>query len=166
VARRLPRPQRALLSDTISITRITSGYKENVVPGLAEATIDCRLLPDTDPDRFLVELTRRMAGHGIEVEVALADRAHGVSEGPLYPLLEEVCRTQYPDAGFAPVVCPAFTDSRFFRLKGADAYGLVPVMLSNAELATFHGIDERIPLAGLSKGCDVVYEIVRRACVA
>jgi acetylornithine deacetylase/succinyl-diaminopimelate desuccinylase-like protein len=166
VAKRLPRPQRALLSDTISITQIASGYKENVVPGLAEATIDCRLLPDTDPDRFLADLTRRMAGHGVDVEVVLADRAHGVSEGPLLPLLEEVCRAQYPEAAFAPVLCPAFTDSRFFRRMGADAYGLVPVMLSNAELATFHGIDERIPLTGLSKGCDVVYDIVRRACVA
>jgi acetylornithine deacetylase/succinyl-diaminopimelate desuccinylase-like protein len=165
VARRLPRPQRALLSDTISITRVTSGYKENVVPGLAEATIDCRLLPDTDPDRFLAELTRRINGHGVDVEVAFADQAHGLSEGPLLPLLEEVCRVQYPEAVFAPVLCPAFTDSRFFRQKGADAYGLVPVMLSNEELATFHGIDERIPLTGLRKGCEVVYEIVRRACV-
>ena len=67
-------------------------------------------------------------------------------------------------AAFAPVLCPAFTDSRYFRQLGADAYGLVPVMLSNAEVATFHGIDERIPLDGLRKGCEVVYEITRRAC--
>jgi acetylornithine deacetylase/succinyl-diaminopimelate desuccinylase-like protein len=137
-----------------------------VVPGTAEATLDCRLLPETDPDEFFRTLTDRMAGHGVTTEVAFSDGPHGTSEGPLFPLLEEVCSGAFPDAVFAPVLCPAFTDSRYFRQLGADAYGLVPVMLSDAELATFHGIDERIPLDGLRRGCEVMHEIVTRACAA
>jgi carboxypeptidase PM20D1 len=78
--------------------------------------------------------------------------------------MEQVCDESFPGVTFAPVLCPAFTDSRYFRQLGADAYGLVPVMLTNTEVATFHGIDERIPLEGLRKGCEVVYEITRRAC--
>ena len=105
-----------------------------------------------------------MAGHGVEAEVAFADGPHGTSEGPLLPVLREVCDGAFPETAFAPVLCPAFTDSRYFRQLGADAYGLVPVMLSNAEVATFHGIDERIPLDGLRKGCEVVFEITARAC--
>jgi acetylornithine deacetylase/succinyl-diaminopimelate desuccinylase-like protein len=166
LARTMPRHSRALLGDVISITRVTSGYKENVVPGTAEATLDCRLLPETDPDEFFRTLTDRMAGHGVTTEVAFSDGPHGTSEGPLFPLLEEVCSGAFPDAVFAPVLCPAFTDSRYFRQLGADAYGLVPVMLSDAELATFHGIDERIPLDGLRRGCEVMHEIVTRACAA
>jgi acetylornithine deacetylase/succinyl-diaminopimelate desuccinylase-like protein len=166
LARRMPRHQRALLGDVISITRLTSGYKENVVPGSAEATLDCRLLPETDPEEFFRSLTARMAGHGVTTEIAFSDGPHGTSEGPLLPLLEEVCAGAFPDAVFAPVLCPAFTDSRYFRQMGADAYGLVPVMLSNDELATFHGIDERIPIDGLRRGCEVMYEIVSRACAA
>jgi acetylornithine deacetylase/succinyl-diaminopimelate desuccinylase-like protein len=137
-----------------------------VVPGTAEATLDCRLLPETDPEAFFRTLTDRMAGHGVTTEIAFSDGPHGTSEGPLLPLLEEVCAGAFPDAVFAPVLCPAFTDSRYFRQLGADAYGLVPVMLRNDELATFHGIDERIPLDGLRRGCEVMYEIVARACVA
>ncbi len=166
LARRMPRHQRALLGDVISITRVTSGYKENVVPGTAEATLDCRLLPETDPEEFFRSLTARMAGHGVATEIAFSDGPHGTSEGPLLALLEEVCAGAFPDAAFAPVLCPAFTDSRYFRQLGADAYGLVPVMLRNDELATFHGIDERIPLDGLRRGCEVMYEIVARACAA
>ncbi|MGH9041257.1 MAG: M20/M25/M40 family metallo-hydrolase [Acidimicrobiia bacterium] len=164
LAKRMPRHQRALLGDVISITRVTSGYKENVVPGTAEATLDCRLLPETDPEAFFAALTDRMAGHGVRAEIAFSDGPHGVSEGPLLPLLEEVCSGAFPEAAFAPVLCPAFTDSRYFRQLGADAYGLVPVMLSNDELSTFHGIDERIPLDGLRRGCEVMFEIVARAC--
>jgi acetylornithine deacetylase/succinyl-diaminopimelate desuccinylase-like protein len=164
LARRMPRHQRALLGDTITVTKVAAGYKENVVPGAASATLDCRLLPETDPDQFFAALAARVAGHGVEAEVAFADGPHGTSEGPLLPVLREVCDGAFPETAFAPVLCPAFTDSRYFRQLGADAYGLVPVMLSNAEVATFHGIDERIPLDGLRKGCEVVFEITARAC--
>ncbi len=164
LSRRLPRYQRALLGDTISMTKLEAGYKENVVPGTASATIDCRLVPETDPEEFFVRLSARMARFDVRCEIIFSDGPGGVSEGPLLPLLEQVCTESFPDATFAPVLCPAFTDSRYFRQQGADAYGLVPVMLTNAEVATFHGIDERIPLDGLRKGCEVVYEITRRAC--
>jgi acetylornithine deacetylase/succinyl-diaminopimelate desuccinylase-like protein len=164
LARRLPRYQRALLGDVISVTKLEAGYKENVVPGTASATIDCRLVPETDPEEFFGRLSARMARFDVRCEILFSDGPCGVSEGALLPLLEEVCSEAFPEAAFAPVLCPAFTDSRYFRQQGADAYGLVPVMLSNAEVATFHGIDERIPLDGLKKGCEVVYEIVTRAC--
>lgn len=164
LSRRLPRYQRSLLGDVISVTKLEAGYKENVVPGAASATLDCRLVPETDPEEFFGRLSARMARFDVRCEVVFSDGPSGVSEGPLLPLLDEVCSKAFPEAVFAPVLCPAFTDSRYFRQQGADAYGLVPVMLSNAEVATFHGIDERIPLEGLRKGCRVVHEVVARAC--
>jgi acetylornithine deacetylase/succinyl-diaminopimelate desuccinylase-like protein len=164
LSRRLPRYQRALLGDVISMTRLEAGYKDNVVPGTATATIDCRLVPETDPEEFFGRLSARMARFDVRCEILFQDGPSGVSEGPLLPLLEQVCDESFPEATFAPVLCPAFTDSRYFRQQGADAYGLVPVMLTDDEVATFHGIDERIPLDGLRKGCEVVYEITRRAC--
>jgi acetylornithine deacetylase/succinyl-diaminopimelate desuccinylase-like protein len=164
LSRRLPRYQRALFGDVISMTKLEAGYKENVVPGTASATIDCRLVPETDVEEFFARLSARMARFDVRCEVLFSDGPCGVSEGPLLPVLEQVCQESFPDTTFAPVLCPAFTDSRYFRQQGADAYGLVPVMLTNAEVATFHGIDERIPLDGLRKGCEVVYEITRRAC--
>jgi acetylornithine deacetylase/succinyl-diaminopimelate desuccinylase-like protein len=164
LSKRLPRYQRALLGDVISMTKLEAGYKENVVPGTASATIDCRLVPETDPEEFFAKLSARMARFDVRCEVLFSDGPCGVSEGPLLPLLEQVCDESFPETTFAPVLCPAFTDSRYFRQLGADAYGLIPVMLTNAEVATFHGIDERIPVDGLRKGCEVVYEITRRAC--
>jgi acetylornithine deacetylase/succinyl-diaminopimelate desuccinylase-like protein len=164
LSKRLPRYQRALLGDVISMTKLEAGYKENVVPGTASATIDCRLVPETDPEEFFAKLSARMARFDVRCEVLFSDGPCGVSEGPLLPLLEQVCQDSFPETTFAPVLCPAFTDSRYFRQLGADAYGLIPVMLTNDEVATFHGIDERIPLDGLRKGCEVVYEITRRAC--
>ena len=43
---------RARLANTISLTTIDTGIKVNVIPAVATATLDCRLLPDVDPERF------------------------------------------------------------------------------------------------------------------
>jgi acetylornithine deacetylase/succinyl-diaminopimelate desuccinylase-like protein len=166
VARGMKRYQKSLFADVVSITGLEAGYKINVVPGMASATVDCRLLPETDPDVFLAEIEARLGRFGVDVEVVFREGPKGISDGPLLPLLREVCEESFPEAAFAPVICPAFTDSRYFRELGADAYGLVPVMLDDDEVATFHGIDERIPVDGLKRGCEAVYEIVARACAA
>lgn len=164
LSRRLPARARSLLSDVVTVTRIDAGYKENVVPGSAAATLDCRLLPDTDADAFLANIETHVAPFGVTVEVEFADDPQGVSDGPLLAVLEDACTRAFPHAAFVPTLCPAFTDARFFRTLGADAYGLIPVMLDDEQMATFHGIDERIPLDGFRHGCEVVYDIARRAC--
>jgi acetylornithine deacetylase/succinyl-diaminopimelate desuccinylase-like protein len=165
MARRMSRHEKAVLGNVISLTQIDAGYKVNVVPGRVAASIDCRLLPGTANDEFLAEIRGRLAKHDVEIEsVILSDTASGASDGPLLPVLQKVCEEEFPDAVFAPTLFPAFTDSRFFRRAGADAYGLVPVMLSDAEVAGFHGVDERIPVAGFLRGVEVMERLVRRVC--
>jgi len=48
----------ALLRNTISITGLKGSDKTNVIPPVATAAIDVRLLPGQDPTAFLAELTR------------------------------------------------------------------------------------------------------------
>jgi len=50
----------ALMHDTVAPTMLNSGIKVNVIPSMAEAGIDCRLLPDTDADAF--QASPRRAG--------------------------------------------------------------------------------------------------------
>ena len=46
----------AMLKDTLSITSLRAGGKENIIPARAEATLDIRLLPDRSPEAFLEKL--------------------------------------------------------------------------------------------------------------
>ena len=41
-----------MFEDSCSLTKLTAGYKQNVVPAEARASFDCRLLPGTDPEAF------------------------------------------------------------------------------------------------------------------
>ena len=43
----------AMLRNTIALTMINSGYKINIIPEKASASLDIRLLPNTEPDKFI-----------------------------------------------------------------------------------------------------------------
>jgi acetylornithine deacetylase/succinyl-diaminopimelate desuccinylase-like protein len=152
-----------LVSDTITPTEMHGGYKNNVVPGRAEASFDARLLPDTDPDEVLRRLRRVGARHGVDIEEL--GRTGGPTSGhtPLFELLAEVSA----ELGEGPLptasLTPGVTDLRFFRSCGATAYGWVPLVLAPELLATFHGTDERIPVEGFLAACDAMRTVVLRA---
>jgi acetylornithine deacetylase/succinyl-diaminopimelate desuccinylase-like protein len=152
-----------LLADTVTPTQLQAGYKVNVVPGEATADFDCRLLPDTDPDEVLRDLRR--VGRSLGVEVDELDRwsSETSPRGPLFDHLTEVSAGL--PGGPLPVasLTPGMTDLRFWRARGATAYGWAPVVLSPEQVATFHGHDERIPVDGFHRAVEAMTEVVRRA---
>lgn len=153
-----------LLSDTVTPTQLTAGYKHNVVPGEASAALDCRLLPDTDVDRFIAELQH--AAGGDEVTVTVKGR-HGGPVSPraaLYDAIEQTSRRFFPDAVVAPSLTAGITDVRYFRARGAIGYGWVPLVLTPELLATIHGHDERIPVAGFETAVAAMTDLVLSVC--
>jgi acetylornithine deacetylase/succinyl-diaminopimelate desuccinylase-like protein len=161
IARRLSPSQRALLSDLVTVTVLEAGYKSNVVPGKAAAVLDCRLLPDTDPDSFLEECRRIAEDYDVQIEVLHKDSAGGVSRrGELYAALERRCMESVPSAVFSSTVSPGFTDSRFWRRAGASCLGLLPALIPGDVLATIHGDDERIPIEEFERGLSITRAVV------
>jgi acetylornithine deacetylase/succinyl-diaminopimelate desuccinylase-like protein len=154
----------AAMADTITPTQLDAGYKHNVVPATAIAALDCRLLPDTDPEEFVRDLTSQLAKRRVEIEMPKTFTSGPVSEpGPLFEVLESASREVAPDAVVVPSLTPAITDIRFFRARGAIGYGWVPLVLDRELLATIHGHDERIPIAGFERAVDAMTEVVRKA---
>ncbi|MPZ23755.1 MAG: M20/M25/M40 family metallo-hydrolase [Dehalococcoidia bacterium] len=155
----------AMTSDTISLTTSTYGVKINVIPALAEATLDCRLLPDREPDEFIAELRRVIDDESVEIETIFVSPS-GLSdmEGELVASMRSVTRELVEDSVLVPLISPGFTDSRTFRRRGIAAYGFVPALLRPEELATFHGHDERISIENLKLGTQVLYELALRLC--
>jgi acetylornithine deacetylase/succinyl-diaminopimelate desuccinylase-like protein len=68
-----------------------------------------------------------------------------------------------PDCVVVPTLCPGITDVRYFRERGAQGYGWVPVTLTEELLRTVHSHDERIPVASFERGVEAITEVVRRA---
>lgn len=156
---------RALVTDTVSTTMFNAGVKSNVIPAVAEAVLDCRLLPGRDPARFIEDVERVIDDPRVQVEQAMESHTPiSPVETDLFATVEAVTREVVPDAVVIPSIASGFTDSRAFRRRGVTAYGVAICLLELAEIATVHGNDERISVEKLETGLRILYEIVRRMC--
>jgi acetylornithine deacetylase/succinyl-diaminopimelate desuccinylase-like protein len=154
---------RAILSNTISTTSLHSGMKHNVIPGIAEATLDIRLLPGTDPQEFTQQVRDIVDDPKVRVEpVFESSTVSSPIDTELFGIIEDVVRDAVEDALVLPSVSAGFTDSRVFRRKGITSYGFIPYLLEQSEAMTVHGHDERITIENLRLGCQVLFETVRR----
>ena len=141
-----------------------------MIPSRAEATIDCRLLPDQDPEEFLERLQEIMgrepfdAGR-LRIETIQAAEKIGVTtpfDSDLFRAMQEVVEAESPGSTAIPVLVPWGTDSRYFRERGVKGYGFIPIVVGPDELARMHGVDERISISNLGRAVRLMYRILER----
>ena len=148
--------------NTCSITRFEESEKINVVSPEVWAEIDCRLLPDQDPDAWLAEL-RGVLGPEIGVDVLMGfTPAVSSTDTELYRVVREVTLEAFPDAGFVPQVVGGFTDSHFFRDLGITAYGYEATATAQEDEGGVHGNDERVSELNVRRGVELTLRILER----
>ena len=136
---------------------LAAGYKANVVPGIAEATIDARFLPGHEQE--LLDTLDELVGHGVEQEVLVRDIAVETTfDGAIVDAMADALRAEDPAAQTIPYLMSGGTDAKSFSTLGIRCFGFAPLRLP-AELdfmVLFHGIDERVPIDGLRFGVRVL----------
>jgi acetylornithine deacetylase/succinyl-diaminopimelate desuccinylase-like protein len=153
----------ALVRNTCSITMLAGSDKINVVPPIASAELDCRILPDQDAQQFLEEIASRVNDDHIRIEeIMLFGAAQSNSDTGLFRLLEEVTQRYYPATKMIPAVSTGFTDSHFFRDIGITSYGYSPMLVPEDHIGGAHGNDERIGIDTFEQGVEMMTEIVGR----
>ncbi|HLL66412.1 MAG TPA: M20/M25/M40 family metallo-hydrolase [Micromonosporaceae bacterium] len=147
----------ATLRNTANPTRLDAGYKDNVIPSRASATVDCRTLPG-QTDSFVDQL-RAVIGPDIEIEFIQRQPALETAfDGPLVAAMSRALRAEDPAARAVPYMLSGGTDAKAFSRLGMRCFGFAPLRLP-ADLnfgALFHGIDERVPVEGLQFGVRVL----------
>ena len=157
----------AIQQSTISLTSLRSGVgdppKVNVIPSVAEATLDCRLLPGTTAEQWIKEIERRLADPTIKIEVINAgdDPVVTPQDTPMYRALESAIKRRHPEAIVTPMTVPYGTDANGFRPRGVKSYGIFPAILSAETVASMHGDAERVPLDGVKEAVQIFYEVLR-----
>ncbi|MGA5299245.1 M20/M25/M40 family metallo-hydrolase [Nucisporomicrobium flavum] len=152
----------ATVRNTANPTRLEAGYKDNVIPGKASATIDCRTLPG-QAELFLEQL-RAVIGPDIEIEHLQQQAALETSfDGALVDAMSSALRAEDPGARAVPYMLSGGTDAKAFSTLGIRCFGFAPLKLP-ADLnfsALFHGVDERVPVEGLQFGVRVLDRLLR-----
>ncbi len=154
--------------NSIALTGLRAGVgdppKINVIPSVAEATLDCRLLPGVDPEEFLSSLRGLVADLPIAIELAneLADPTPPSRwNTPLFAAIERTVALHYPEAVVSPLLSSGFTDSRYLRQKGAVAYGFMPMILDSETAWSAHSDSERIPVGEFQRGIRVLFDLLQ-----
>jgi acetylornithine deacetylase/succinyl-diaminopimelate desuccinylase-like protein len=161
----------ALLSNTAAATVVRAGNKTNVIPGVAEFEIDGRTLPGQTDDDLMREL-RAVLGDDIELEIIKSAPPVVTEpiESPVFDIIKRQVESREPDAVVVPYLIPGFTDAKYFTRMGARWYGFSPVKIEKGSgirfADMFHGHDERVPVAGLAWGVEVLDAVVREICGA
>lgn len=155
---------KALTRNTISVTMLSGSNKVNVIPPIATAEIDTRLVPGEKLERWIAELRGVIKDDSIRIDTVLAFEANASPiDTDLVKAVADVVARRYPGAIITHPVLAGFTDSHYFRDMGIHSYGFSPFVAPNRELGGgFHGNDERIGKKAFVEGVKFFYEVVER----
>jgi len=147
----------ATIRNTANPTMLEAGYKANVIPSRAEATIDCRFLPGQED--AMLEAIDELLGDGVTREYLVRDIAVETSfDGALVDAMSAALRAEDEGAFPLPYLMSGGTDAKSFSTLGMRCFGFSPLLLPpDLDFTSlFHGIDERVPLDGLRFGVRVL----------
>ncbi len=137
----------SMIRTTLSPTVLKAGFRSNVIPSEAEATIDIRTLPDEDMVQFRKRLEEIIGDPSIEIKPlsgAGPDKAPASKlDSEMWMALERAQKRLYPEAILLPTMMTGASDKSPLLAKGVQAYGIGPIKLpKDAGLA--HSDNERI----------------------
>ena len=150
----------AIMRNTIAPVLISGGFRSNVIPGSAEATLNLRVIPGTTPESMVELITRLVNDSRITVKSVGGSAPAGTPSSvdtELYQALARESKAQWPTAQVTPYLFQAGTDAYAWRSRGIPVYGIYPYPITNDELRRMHGNDERVSVDGLQQGTEMIY---------
>jgi acetylornithine deacetylase/succinyl-diaminopimelate desuccinylase-like protein len=152
----------ATLRDSANPTMLKAGYKANVIPATAEAVVDCRVLPGR---QAAFEATiDELIGPDVSREwITELPSYETTFDGELVDAMNAALLAVDPDARIVPYMLSGGTDAKHFARLGIRCFGFIPLRLP-PELdfaALFHGVDERVPVASLKFGAEVLEHFLK-----
>jgi acetylornithine deacetylase/succinyl-diaminopimelate desuccinylase-like protein len=152
----------AIIRTTSVATLLSAGHAENALPQSARAIVNCRMLPDDNPDNVLAGLQQAVADSQITIT-----RLNQPFLSPLSPLRKDVMdavesqiRVMWPEVIVTPVMSTGATDGKYLRRAGIPVYG-ISGMFGDPDDIRAHGQDERILTSEFYSGVEFMYGLMK-----
>ena len=155
----------SMLRTSISPTIVQGGYRVNVIPSEATATLDVRMVPGEDTTAFLETVRKVIADSAVTVTYAARDVRPGT---PVASLSSEAFRvieaanTSVYNTTTLPTMLTGATDMAYLRAKGMECYGIGPATDEEDGPRGFaaHSDQERILESELARFVRYQWEVV------
>ena len=154
----------SMLHTSLVPTILTAGYRYNVIPSEAKATIDVRLHPDEDQTKFLDQIRAVINDPSVEVRWARDRyRPAGASRlnTELFAAIEAETSKHY-NVDVLPTMSTGASDKAQIRSKGIQCYGIGPALDTEDAAKGFgaHSDQERILETELHRFVRFQYDVV------
>jgi acetylornithine deacetylase/succinyl-diaminopimelate desuccinylase-like protein len=166
----LKRQLGAIVRNTVSATILIAGSQINVIPSLAEAQLDARIVPGQTRESFQRELLD-LFGSDVEIEFLSPTGGSVALEakpaGPVWETIKSVLAERAPGAHVVPKMLAGATDAKHVAPLGIQVYGFCPELyVGPDESSRVHGHDERMSVESMRWGAQTLYETVKRFATA
>jgi len=153
----------AQLRTSVVPTILRAGVKVNVIPNTAEALVDVRRLPDESREEVMLRFRGIVNDSAVEISPAGGQEMPATEPTsvttPLYQAMERILLAPMSRSVVVPFMARGATDGAFLRQKGVAVYG-VPIFVREYGENRAHGNDERISVADLESGAELLWKIV------
>lgn len=138
----------AMVRTTMAPTILQAGTKDNVLPSLARAVLNFRILPGDSVAGVLDHVRRVVGDDRVEIRRAGAFSAEpsavSSTESDGFRTLERAIRSVMPDVIVAPYLVAVATDARHYGHLSSNVFRFLPLRLTSADVRRMHGTDERV----------------------
>ena len=119
----------SMLRTSVSPNIFQGGYRSNVIPSEAKATLDVRALPDEDPAKFLAQVKQVINDPAVDVRFTGQNERQAGPDARLdseaYKALESA-GTKIYNVQTLPTMSTGATDMAQLRVKGVQCFGIGP----------------------------------------
>ncbi|XP_045392520.1 N-fatty-acyl-amino acid synthase/hydrolase PM20D1 [Lemur catta] len=158
----------ALVRTTMALTMFNAGIKVNVIPPVAQATINFRIHPAQTVQEVLEFVKDIVADDRVQFHVLNAFEPLPISpfddQALGYQLLRQTIQSVFPEIDIVtPGICIGNTDSRHFTNLTTGIYRFNPLYLQPGGFRSIHGINEKISVRGYETQVKFIFELIQNA---
>lgn len=144
----------SLMQTTTSVTMASGSPQANVLPQVATATVNSRIMPGKTMDEVERHLKKVIGDKRVKIERLGGNDPSSISpiDTESFRAIDEINRELYDKAITAPYVIMGATDARHYHLVCDNVYRHSSFNVPVNIFMLFHQTDERIPLESFEKG--------------
>ena len=162
----------SMMHTTCVATRLQAGHANNALPQMAQANVNCRILPGYSLEEIRQQLINIFADSKVTVRYMtdggeVFDTAPSRKQLPAAAInaevmhaMETLSKTFWPGAPVIPTMATGASDSVYTMAAGMPSYGLCGIALETDDVRA-HGKDVRLPIDSYYRGVDFYYQFVK-----
>ena len=158
----------SIMHTTCVATRLNAGHANNALPQMAQANVNCRIIPGHAPEEIRQELEKVVADPKISVKdmgaIGGVNNRRSYLPPPLRPdvfePLEKVVNRMWPGLAVVPDMATGASDGIYTNAAGMPTYCVSGEAIDRDDIRA-HGKDERIRADAFYRAVDFYYRYLK-----